>query len=101
AAAAAIAGQVAAAMPQAHAASITHRDLKPDNFFLTAPDGVVKVLDFGIAKLLDASGGPRTSVGFTLGTPHYCAPEQALGVPIGTAADVYALGATAFEMLAG
>jgi eukaryotic-like serine/threonine-protein kinase len=100
-----IVGQVARAMADVHAKGIIHRDLKPDNLFLTyGPDGrpLVKILDFGIAKAIspDASAA-QTGIGLMLGTPYYCAPEQALGLAIGPACDIYALGATAFEMLAG
>jgi serine/threonine protein kinase len=100
-----IARQVASALAQAHAAGIVHRDIKPENLFLTADEEgstVVKVLDFGIAKLLAPTGdGSRTGAGLILGTPLYCAPEQALGEGVGPAADIYALGATIFQMLVG
>ncbi len=97
--------QIASALGQAHAVDIVHRDIKPANLFLTrGEDGgvVVKVLDFGIAKLLAPAGdGSRTTAGMLLGTPLYYAPEQALGAAVGPAADVYSLGALTFEMLAG
>ena len=98
--------QVASAMGRAHAAGIIHRDLKPENLFLTRDaDGamLVKVLDFGIAKLLDAptGGATTTRVGYFMGTPLYCAPEQAYAGEVTTATDVYALGIIAFEVLAG
>ena len=100
-----ILGQVASAMVPVHAAGIVHRDLKPDNLMLVATaDGStrVKILDFGIAKALAPGSAPaQTSVGMMLGTPQYCAPEQALGLPIAPTADVYAIGAIAFEMLTG
>ena len=97
-----IMGQVAATMARVHAAGLVHRDLKPDNFFLADGPLQVKILDFGIAKALAPSTNiAQTSVGLTLGTPAYCAPEQALGLPVDHTADIYALGATAFEMLAG
>ncbi len=95
--------QVLAAVEAAHAKQIIHRDLKPDNVFLVPrPDGgiAVKLLDFGIAKLQDPRSGARaTTTGMLLGTPMYMAPEQAKGRAISTAADVYALGGVAFEML--
>jgi len=100
----AIVAQVAATMARVHAAGLVHRDLKPDNFFLTETAGTlqVKILDFGIAKALAPSTKiAQTSIGLTLGTPAYCAPEQALGLAVDHTADIYALGATAFEMLAG
>ena len=97
--------QVADVLGQAHAAGIVHRDIKPENLFLVAgADGtpLVKVLDFGIAKLATASAdGRMTQVGLVVGTPYYAAPEQLLGDEVGPAADVYALGATAFELLCG
>ncbi len=98
--------QVASAMGRAHAAGIIHRDLKPENLFLTRDaDGamLVKVLDFGIAKLLAAptGGATTTRVGYFMGTPLYCAPEQAYAGEVTTATDVYALGIIAFEVLAG
>jgi serine/threonine-protein kinase len=97
--------QVAGTMVQVHAAQLVHRDLKPENLYLTTtPDGRidVKILDFGIAKALAPGASPtQTSVGMILGTPYYCAPEQALGLPVGPSSDVYALGATAYEMLSG
>src|SRR5262245_23235580 len=95
-------------MHAAHEAGIVHRDLKPENLYLTlGPNGpLVKVLDFGIAKVIDGLGGDtvrvqKTMIGLLLGTPQYCAPEQALGGDVTQAADVYALGVTAFEMLVG
>ncbi|MGE0546638.1 MAG: protein kinase [Kofleriaceae bacterium] len=100
-----IVGQVATAMATVHDAGIIHRDLKPDNLFLTTDANgclVVKILDFGIAKALGSGGSAaQTSVGLVLGTPYYCAPEQAMGMAVGASADIYALGATAFEMLVG
>jgi eukaryotic-like serine/threonine-protein kinase len=100
-----IAAQVASALARAHAAGIVHRDIKPQNLFLSRdPDGatLVKVLDFGIAKLLAPNaGGTRTTVGIMLGTPLYCAPEQALGDEVTPSVDIYSLGATLFQMLTG
>jgi serine/threonine-protein kinase len=95
--------QVLDALSVAHALGIIHRDLKPDNLWLT-PEGRVKVLDFGIARVLD--GVPkdqRTKTGITLGTVPFMSPEQALGKPEGVDArtDLFALGALAFRILAG
>jgi serine/threonine protein kinase len=95
---------VVSAVSAAHAASIVHRDLKPDNVFLVrGPIGVhtVKVLDFGLAKLLDVETR-LTQSGAVLGTPHYMAPEQVTAdKSIDHRADVWALGVILFEMLAG
>jgi serine/threonine-protein kinase len=96
--------QVASAMARVHAAQLVHRDLKPDNLFLTTLNGelAVKILDFGIAKALAPGAAPaQTSLGMMLGTPYYCAPEQAMGLAVEPTADIYALGATAYEMLTG
>ncbi|MGC4808212.1 serine/threonine-protein kinase [Micromonospora sp. DT233] len=99
--AASIAVQVCAVLATAHAASLVHRDLKPQNLMLTE-GRTVKVLDFGIAALLGPAEASRlTATGSTLGTPAYIAPEQAAGGPVGPGADLYALGCILFEMLAG
>ena len=75
--AAAIGAQIAAGLAVAHRASVVHRDLKPSNVMIT-PDGVVKVLDFGVGLILDdVDGEPLTSSGVTLGTARYMSPEQA------------------------
>ncbi|MEU7573377.1 serine/threonine-protein kinase [Micromonospora sp. NPDC049240] len=96
-----IAVQVCAVLAAAHAASLVHRDLKPQNLMIT-PTGAVKVLDFGVAALLGPVEASRlTATGHTLGTPAYIAPEQAAGDPVGPAADLYALGCVLFEMLTG
>ncbi|MGC5307693.1 protein kinase domain-containing protein [Micromonospora zamorensis] len=99
--AASIAAQVCSVLVAAHAASLVHRDLKPQNIMIT-PSRVVKVLDFGVAALLGPAEASRlTATGRTLGTPAYIAPEQAQGGPVGPAADLYALGCILFEMLGG
>jgi serine/threonine protein kinase/tetratricopeptide (TPR) repeat protein len=92
---------VLAAVAHAHAQLIVHRDIKPANVFVTH-EGVVKLLDFGIAKLLDDGADPSamTRSGAAL-TPQYAAPEQLLGQPISTATDVYALGLLLYVLLSG
>ncbi|MGV9370030.1 serine/threonine-protein kinase [Micromonospora tulbaghiae] len=101
AASASIAAQVCSVLAAAHAASLVHRDLKPQNVMVT-PSGAVKVLDFGVAALIGPAEQSRlTATGHTLGTPAYIAPEQASGAVVGPAADLYALGCVLFEMLTG
>ncbi len=91
----------------AHEASVLHRDTKPDNIFLHHPrDGeeIVKVVDFGIAKLIgesSMSAGPLTMDGQMIGTPEYLAPERLLGKPYDGRSDIYSLGCTLYEMLTG
>ncbi|MGC9671234.1 protein kinase domain-containing protein [Planosporangium sp. 12N6] len=98
---AAIGAQICSVLAAAHADSLVHRDLKPQNVIVT-PAGTVKVLDFGIAALLGPADVPRLTVtGETLGTPTYMAPEQALGGAVGPRADLYALGCVLFELLVG
>jgi eukaryotic-like serine/threonine-protein kinase len=101
----AIALQVAASLSDAHAHSIVHRDLKPDNVMLQdrgKHKDVVRVLDFGIAKLRDdnrATQAAMTQAGDMLGTPQYMAPEQIRGEAIDGRTDVYALGCMIYEMV--
>lgn len=95
--------QVLDVLAAAHAKGIIHRDLKPENLFITR-DGRTKVLDFGLARLLeDVPGGFKTRTGVALGTLPYMAPEQALGRReyIDGRVDLFALGATAFRILTG
>ena len=91
-------GQAALALAAAHAAGVVHRDVKPANILLT-PEDRVKLTDFGIARAIDSAGHTRT--GEVLGTPHYLAPEQALGRTATGASDIYALGVVGHEMLTG
>ncbi|MGZ5967297.1 MAG: protein kinase domain-containing protein [Polyangiales bacterium] len=97
-----IADQTLDVLSVAHEKGIVHRDLKPANLFLCR-SGQVKVLDFGIARVLDANAARLTRTGVPLGTPAYMAPEQARGQgrDADGRADIYALGATMFRMLAG
>jgi serine/threonine protein kinase len=103
-----IAEQVAASLADAHAHGIVHRDLKPDNVMLMQrgrDSDVVRVLDFGIAKLRDERGDvtamPMTQAGDLLGTPQYMAPEQIRAERVDGRTDVYALGAMLYEMVTG
>jgi eukaryotic-like serine/threonine-protein kinase len=100
--------QVLRAVGAAHTKGIIHRDLKPDNIFLIDQgdsQDFVKLLDFGISKVLDPNEQiaftKLTSTGVVMGTPLYMAPEQAMGQPAGAGADIYACGVMLYEMLAG
>jgi hypothetical protein len=99
--------QVAGGLGAAHAVGIVHRDLKPDNIMLIERGGTkdfVKVLDFGIAKMMSEPSGssaPVTRLGAVFGTPAYMAPEQAQGKRVDHRADLYSLGLVMYEMLAG
>jgi serine/threonine-protein kinase len=100
-----IALQVLAGLAAAHAAGAIHRDLKPDNVFLTELPGVpdvVKLLDFGVAKLMESPWDERlTQTGVVMGTPGYMAPEQARGESADARSDLYAVGCLIFEALTG
>jgi hypothetical protein len=89
--------QVADGLAYAHEQGVVHRDLKPANL-LRAPDGAVKIADFGIARALEDT--MVTQAGTILGTLRYLSPEQAAGRPVGPAADVYSLGVVLDELLA-
>ena len=90
--------QACAGLEHAHAAGLVHRDIKPQNL-LVRRDGVIKIADFGIARTLEAT--QLTQAGTVLGTAAYLAPEQALGERVTPAADIYSLGAVAYELLSG
>ena len=96
--------QVCSAVQHAHRNLVVHRDIKPGNILVT-PDGIPKLLDFGIAKILDpggADGGPAlTRTAIRLLTPEYASPEQVKGEAITTATDVYSLGVLLFHLLTG
>ena len=98
--------QIGAGLQAAHGAGIVHRDLKPANIFLVAQPGappLVKVVDFGVAKVLNMSGpqAKLTRTGTLVGTPHYMAPEQINGRSVDARADVYALGVILYELCTG
>ncbi len=94
-----IARQLCRALEVAHEQGIVHRDIKPHNMVL-APDGVLKVMDFGIARLLGRTQG-MTQTGVVVGTPEYMAPEQLLGEDVDARADIYAVGVVIYECLTG
>ena len=111
-----IAIQIASALTAAHAVGVVHRDIKPENIIIT-PDGTIKVLDFGLAKLVSPigdgaihiQGGENvkltvdmsTELGALVGTPAYMSPEQIRGADVDTQTDIWSLGVVLYEMLAG
>lgn len=109
-----VAAQIADALDVAHEASIVHRDIKPENIMIRRRDAYVKVLDFGLAKLMEdypagaAADGPegaskqvQTEAGIIIGTPSYMSPEQARALPVDARTDIWSLGVTLYEMVAG
>ena len=103
-----IAIQLCRGLAAAHDAGIVHRDLKPDNVFLVERQGrtdFVKILDFGIAKLMNAALDDaqtfKSTAGIVVGTPDYMSPEQAMGQQVDHRSDIYAVGVILFEMVAG
>ncbi|HYE16657.1 MAG TPA: serine/threonine-protein kinase, partial [Pyrinomonadaceae bacterium] len=109
-----VAAQTAEALAAAHASHIIHRDIKPENLMLRRRDGIVKVLDFGLAKLLERPAGSApaargaaesftgpTETGVVMGTPRYMSPEQARGRGVDARADLWSLGVVLYECVAG
>jgi len=95
--------QIAGGLAKAHAAGVVHRDLKPGNIMVT-PDGLVKLLDFGLARRVQLEPGQDTTVtieGEIIGTPAYMSPEQAEGKPLDARSDVFSFGLVLYQMLTG
>jgi len=101
--------QILRGLEHAHGKGVVHRDLKPENVFVTQDhEGkeVLKLVDFGIAKIVDEpedgdTGKPLTRLGLVFGTPHYMSPEQATGSPVDHRTDIYSAGVLLYQMLAG
>ena len=103
----AIAGQLAGALSYAHLSGVIHRDIKPSNIMVGRDGRTIKILDFGIARVVDAEGvglgreQDRTQIGQVLGTPRYMSPEQALGHVVDGRSDLFSVGAVLYEMITG
>ena len=93
-----IGARVAGALAHAHSQGVVHRDIKPANVMIDAPAGVVKVTDFGVARIADAR---RTRTGMVLGTPTHMSPEQLSGQHVDGRSDLYSLGVMLFQLLTG
>ena len=96
--------EICATLTAAHQQGVIHRDLKPDNVFLTDKDGKeqIKLLDFGIAKVITPDGGNETTqLGMMVGTPEYMSPEHAQNLPLDARADIYSTGVLLYRMLVG
>jgi serine/threonine protein kinase len=96
--------QLCLALGAAHKAGFIHRDLKPDNLWVVRTPNqapALKILDFGIAKTMDDAAPSLTKTGQVMGTPHYMAPEQAMGRPVDERTDIYALGVILYRLAAG
>ena len=89
------------AMQYAHDKNILHRDIKPNNIMISKDGKVVKIMDFGIAKLTDGNNFHQTQANAQIGTPFYMSPEQVTGMPYTRQSDIYSLGVTLFEMVTG
>jgi serine/threonine protein kinase len=97
-------GQICGALEASHRAGIVHRDLKPENIWIARPphgESYVKLLDFGIAKLLDPTRTNLTQTGVVLGTPQFMSPEQCLGRLVDARTDIYALGVILYRIFSG
>ncbi|MBA3589053.1 serine/threonine-protein kinase [Methylibium sp.] len=94
----AIGARVARALAYAHRQGVTHRDIKPANIMVEPASGMVKVTDFGIARIIDST---QTRTGLVLGTPSFMSPEQMAGARTDGRSDLYALGVTLFQLLTG
>jgi serine/threonine protein kinase len=96
-----IISKVLDAVQYAHDRNIYHRDIKPGNIMLSRDASMVKIMDFGIAKLADSSALRTTHASAQLGTPYYMSPEQVKGLPVTKLSDIYSLGITFYEMVTG